>query len=570
MVLDITDFTCADVGPNTVTLTVTDNNGNSDQCTATVTVIDTISPVATCQAINAYLDATGNVTIAAADVNDGSTDACGIASLVLDITDFTCADVGANTVTLTVTDNNGNSDQCTATVTVIDTISPVATCQAINAYLDATGNVTIAAADVNNGSTDACGIASMVLDITDFACADVGGNTVTLTVTDNNGNTDQCTATVTVIDTISPVATCQAINAYLDATGNVTIAAADVNDGSTDACGIASLALDVTDFTCANIGGNTVTLTVTDNNGNSDQCTATVTVIDTISPVAVCQDITVQLDTTTGIVIILPGDIDNGSNDACGIANLELDRDTFRCEDLGYNPVTLTVTDNNGNITECDAVVLVEFEIAPDAYPVPELDTICDNGTTNIELKSNLQATTFTWIAIPHPDISGASDDATGTLYNINQALQNNSDTARSVLYIITQHTYGCAFSPDTAMVWIEPTPIITAEDDTICDGDQTDIDISSVQVPTRAVYYTYTSTPDNAGAVTGNTSELAGQPITVNIQDNLDNTTDQAQRVVYTITPHVLRSDNSIGCPGAPITSRHMGGANTYNFGRR
>ena len=137
-----------------------------------------------------------------------------------------------------------------ATVTVIDTISPAAVCQDINAYLDATGNVTIAAADINNGSSDACGIASMVLDITDFACADIGGNTVTLTVTDNNGNTDQCQATVTVIDTISPVAVCQDINAYLDATGNVTIAAADVNNGSSDACGIASMVLDITDFDC--------------------------------------------------------------------------------------------------------------------------------------------------------------------------------------------------------------------------------------------------------------------------------------------------------------------------------
>ncbi len=160
--------------------------------------------------------------------------------MVLDITDFACANVGANTVTLTVTDNNGNTDQCTATVTVIDTISPVAACQDINAYLDATGNVTIAAGDIDNGSSDACGIAGMVLDNTAFTCANVGPNTVTLTVTDNNGNTDQCSATVTVIDTISPQAVCQDIDAYLDATGNITIAAADVNNGSSDACGIAS------------------------------------------------------------------------------------------------------------------------------------------------------------------------------------------------------------------------------------------------------------------------------------------------------------------------------------------
>jgi hypothetical protein len=285
--LDQTDFNCDDVGPNSVVMKVSDRKGRTDQCTATVTVIDTISPVAVCQDIDVYLDATGNASIVAADVDGGSTDACGIDNLAIDISSFTCANVGGNTVTLTVTDNNSNSDQCTATVTVIDTISPVAVCQDIDVYLDATGNASIVAADVDGGSTDACGIDNLTIDISSFTCANVGANTVTLTVTDNNGNSDQCTATVTVMDTISPVAVCQDIDAYLDATGNITIAAANVNNGSSDACGIASMVLDVTDFTCANVGANTVTLTVTDNNGNSDQCTATVTVIDTISPVAV-------------------------------------------------------------------------------------------------------------------------------------------------------------------------------------------------------------------------------------------------------------------------------------------
>ncbi len=397
MVLDVTDFTCSDIGANTVTLTVTDNNGNTDQCTATVTVIDTISPVAVCQDINAYLDATGNVTIAANNINNGSSDACGIASMVLDITDFTCADVGGNTVTLTVTDNNGNTDQCTATVTVLDTISPVAVCQDIDAYLDATGNVTIAPADINNGSSDACGIASMVLDITDFACADVGANTVTLTVTDNNGNTDQCTATVTVIDTISPVAVCQDINASLDATGNVTIAAASVNNGSSDACGIASMVLDVTDFSCANIGANTVILTVTDNNGNTDQCTATVTIIDTISPVAVCQDIDAYLD-ATGNVTIAAASVNNGSSDACGIASMVLDITDFTCADVGANTVTLTVTDNNGNTDQCTATVTVIDTISPVA--------VCQDINAYLDATGN--------VTIAPADINNGSSDACG------------------------------------------------------------------------------------------------------------------------------------------------------------
>jgi len=121
-------------------------------------------------------------------VNNGSSDACGIASLALDNSGFGCADVGANTVTLTVTDNNTNSSTCTATVTVEDNVAADAQCQNVVVQLDEFGDGSTNAAAINNGSTDACGIASVVLDITDFGCADVGANTVTLTLTDIHSN----------------------------------------------------------------------------------------------------------------------------------------------------------------------------------------------------------------------------------------------------------------------------------------------------------------------------------------------------------------------------------------------
>ena len=41
---------------------------------------------------------------------------------------FTCADVGANTVVMTVTDVAGLTDVSSSTVTVLDTISPQITC----------------------------------------------------------------------------------------------------------------------------------------------------------------------------------------------------------------------------------------------------------------------------------------------------------------------------------------------------------------------------------------------------------------------------------------------------------
>ena len=136
---------------------------------------------------------------AATAINNGSSDACGIANLALDQTAFICDNVGANTVVLTVTDVNNNSSTCTATVTVEDNVAPVAVCQNLTVQLDNTGQGSTTAAAVNNGSSDACGIASKSIDNSSFNCSNVAvTNTVVLTVTDVNGNSSTCAANVTV------------------------------------------------------------------------------------------------------------------------------------------------------------------------------------------------------------------------------------------------------------------------------------------------------------------------------------------------------------------------------------
>ena len=81
---------------------------------------------------------------------------------------------GANTVTLTVTDVNGNSSICTATVTVEDNVAPTAVCQAVTIQLDSNGSATVTAAQVDNGSSDNCAVASLSLDKTSFDCSNVG------------------------------------------------------------------------------------------------------------------------------------------------------------------------------------------------------------------------------------------------------------------------------------------------------------------------------------------------------------------------------------------------------------
>eukprot|EP01084_Bolivina_argentea_P062206 113734_1 len=58
---------------------------------------------------------------------------------------------------------------------------------------------------------------------------------------------------------------------------------------------------------------------------------------------------TVQLD-ANGVGSVTSDNIDGGSTDVCGIANLSVSPNQFSCQDVGENMVTLTVTDNNGEV----------------------------------------------------------------------------------------------------------------------------------------------------------------------------------------------------------------------------
>jgi hypothetical protein len=374
--LSQTAFGCAEAGANAETLTVTDVNGNVSTCSTTVTVEDNVAPTALCRNVTVQLDANGNGSTTAAAADNGSSDACGVASLSLSQTSFGCTEAGANAETLTVTDVNGNISTCSTTITVEDNVAPVALCRNVTVQLDANGNGSTSAAAVDNGSSDACGVASLSLSQTAFGCAEAGANAETLTVTDVNGNVSTCSTTVTVEDNVAPVAICQNITVQLDANGNGSTTAAAVDNGSSDACGVASLSLSQTAFGCAEAGANTETLTVTDVNGNISTCSTTVTVEDNIAPVALCRNVTVQLD-ANGNGSTTAAAADNGSSDACGIASLSLSQTAFGCAEAGANAETLTVTDVNGNVSTCSTTVTVEDNIAPTA--------LCLNTTVNLE-----------------------------------------------------------------------------------------------------------------------------------------------------------------------------------------
>ncbi|MAC93889.1 MAG: hypothetical protein CMC96_00160 [Flavobacteriales bacterium] len=403
--LDSTSFDCSEIGQNTVTLYASDINGNIDSANAVVTVIDTIKPTVITQDIDVYLDANGQANIMPSNIDNGSNDACGIANLSLDSTSFDCSETGTNTVWLIATDANGNVDSAAAVVTVIDTIKPAVIAQNIDVYLDAGGQASITANDIDNGSSDNCSSITLSIDSSNFNCSNIGSNTVWLRAMDANGNQDSVSAVVTVIDTVKPTVIAQNINLYLDANGQATITENDIDNGSSDACGNLNLSLDSTNFDCSNIGQNTVWLRATDNEGNIDSASAIVTVIDTIKPTVITQNIDVYLD-ANGQASIMANDVDNGSSDVCSSISLSVDSMNFDCSEVGQNTVWLKATDNDGNTDSASAVVTVIDTIKP---------TVITQNTT-VYLDANGQAA-ITTTAIDN----GSTDNCSISTYSLSQ-----------------------------------------------------------------------------------------------------------------------------------------------------
>ena len=111
-------------------------------------------------------------------------------------------------------------------------------------------------------------------------------------------------------------------------------------------------------------GNYSITWTFDDGNGNVETQTQSVLINDQSKPEVLTKNITLQLD-SNGNASISENDVDKGTNDPCGIASLEVYPNTFDCMDQGENTVTLTATDNNGNVSTGLATVTVEDNIAP-------------------------------------------------------------------------------------------------------------------------------------------------------------------------------------------------------------
>jgi len=266
--------------------------------------------------------------------------------------------------------------------------APTATCQDITVQLDGNGSVTVLAGDVNDNSTGGCGALAFLINgetSLAFDCDDLGGQTVTLTVTDAFGNTADCEATITVADDdnpccAAPEAICKPYTAVLGPGGIATVAPANVDDGSTAECGLQDMTVSPDQFDCSDLGPQTVTLTVTDINGASDQCMATVTVVDNSLPGITCPG---------PVTVTCAGNVPPVSlaavtaSDNCGAPTKSHVGDAtsnVSCTNRKTVTRTYRATDGSGNSTTCAQVITVYDNVKPNFTSVPANVTVQCNS----------------------------------------------------------------------------------------------------------------------------------------------------------------------------------------------
>jgi hypothetical protein len=102
----------------------------------------------------------------------------------------------------------------------------------------------------------------------------------------------------------------------------------------------------------------TVTLTVTDVNGLTNTCTFTVTKVDNTAPTVQCFNQTLNFNGEESLALDAD-DLANAS-DNCGVQSISLSPNTISATQVGQVvPVTVTVTDINGNTATCTSNITV-------------------------------------------------------------------------------------------------------------------------------------------------------------------------------------------------------------------
>ncbi|MES2006154.1 MAG: choice-of-anchor D domain-containing protein [Bacteroidota bacterium] len=398
-------------------------------------------------------------------------------------------------------------------VTVVDNVKPIAVTKNITVYLDATGHATISPADIDNGSHDNCGTVSLSLQNSGIICATAAENS-NLTLTAPAGTlitginfasygtpTGSCGA-FALGGCNSSVSLSKVQTAFLNK-NSATIGATNAVFG--DPCNgtVKRLYVQATysggttpinSFDCSKLGDNTVTLIVTDANGNTSSTTAIVTVKDNIAPtptVANLPTITAQCSAT----VTRPT-----ATDICAGTITATTTDPLTYSTQGTFTINWSYSDGHGNVTTQTQTVIVKDVTAPVLNGVPANVTVECNA---VPARANVTASDNCSTSVP-TFTETRTDGACANTYTLTRTWSttdaaNNTTTATQVITVRDTKAPVLSAAPANTTVSCDAIPAaatLTAADN--CDASPA---VSFAEVSTQdadvnsGAHYNYTLT---------------------------------------------------------------------------
>jgi len=426
-------LTCANVGATQVTFTATDENSNTTTgCTIAFMVLDTIPPTIVCDPDTMMFDIPSDAadctfTVTSEPFDISATDNCdndvaithdystvGDAGYTGTNSDMTLVGAvfgpGSTVVEWIAEDDSGNMDTCSVVVVVNKNTPPTLTCISPVTLSDTSDGDedcqhTVEGDELDPTVSDQCGTVTLTHDFAAapsdttlagavFAVPDTFE--ITWIATDAFGNADTCVVSVTTNDNVMPVCVEQdTVVINIDTSGVYNLTVDDLSSPLVDNCdGIDLTYFFSTSLTCDNLGDTImVPFTATDMSGNeSIGCPLVVVVNETGMPECNPIDITVNLDAIGGVGID-PSDINNVNISACGLEPIvNISQDTFSCNDIGDNDVTIEVINGMDTLT-CVAVVTVT-----DTIFGPQILCEADTSLTCLELDAQYGGDIEAWM----------------------------------------------------------------------------------------------------------------------------------------------------------------------------
>jgi gliding motility-associated-like protein len=441
-------------GNYSIIWTYNDGNGNTSSQTQNVIVKDITPPV-----IPVLPLVTG---VCSASVNiPTTTDNCSGTVTGTTSDPLTYSTQGTHVIHWSFDDGNGNTTTATQTVTINDITPPVIACP-INTILGANSGCNYVGSIGMASATDNC---SGNVTITNNAPSafPLGNTTVTWTAKDGANNVSTCTQLVTVVDYQQPNAVCKNISIALALDGKAIITSTDIDGGSSDNCGIASMVVSKTIFTCADLGTNTVTLSVTDNSGNSSICIATVTVTDPTPPVLSVADVNVRenegkASLTVSLANARSCDVSfsatTADNTAIAPGDYSSVSPTVYTIPAGSTSVVINIPITNDNISESTESFYVNLS-NPQNCTIPDnqsIVTIVDDDSPPIILIGDASATEGDVLKFPVTMNNVSSSEITVTLGFTHVTTSDNDFTTTPVVVIFPAGTVSAtAVVPTTA-----------------------------------------------------------------------------------------------------------------------